>query len=220
MRALKLNRRGFTLLELIVALAMVAVIASSLYAAVRVAYKAQASAEAAVEPARVADVTFMMLRADIENAIPPGVLAQAMVGTNTSGNSGDADELDFYTTAPSPEHDSANGEIKEVDLVLGQPQNSTITEQCLLRRVNRNLLTSDTPVYDEQILARGVTGFNLRYWTGTDWEDDFDGSTQSDNPLPAAVEVTLDLDQNGKQLRFVRVFRILCSTVTPSTGAQ
>src|SRR6516225_4133840 len=64
------RRRGFTLLELIVAMMMVAILSMSLYASIRVAFKVQSSAEAAVTPAATAAIAMNIIRDDIENALP------------------------------------------------------------------------------------------------------------------------------------------------------
>lgn len=218
------TRRAFTLLELVVAMAMVAVLATSLYASLRIAFKAKASAEAAVEPPRTAELAMEFLRDDLQNAIGPnGVLAGSFVGTDGTDDRGrSADDLTFYSTADGPDHVDANGEIKGVELTVTQQPGSS--DHVLVRRVIRNLLSQMAVTPDEEVLCRGVGGFNLRYFDGTNWQDSWD-STQ-ENTLPAAVEVTLQLDRpagapDARPLQFVRVFPISCSTVTPgSTGGS
>jgi len=44
-----------------------------------------------------------------------------------------------------------------------------------------------------EVLCRGVFGFNLRYFNGSEWLDTWD-STVENNTLPCAIEVTLQLD--------------------------
>src|SRR6185295_5600421 len=106
-----------------------------------VAFKARASAEAAVAPSRAVDITMNMLRDDIENAmVPNGVLAGTFVGTDSRDDRNlDADDLVFYSTADSPQHVTANGEIKNIELTIVVPMNST--DHVLIRRVTRNLLS-------------------------------------------------------------------------------
>ena len=93
------RRAGFTLLELLVAMSIAAVIAGSLYAALRIGFRAESSAESAVEPARTAELAMGLLRPDFESAVAPtGVLGGAFTGTDTAGDGGlPADSLQFYT---------------------------------------------------------------------------------------------------------------------------
>jgi hypothetical protein len=207
-------------------MAMVAILSMSLYASLRVAFKARSSAEAAVEPARAVDVAMGILRDDIENAmVPNGVLAGNFTGTDTRDDRNlDADDLVFYSTADSPQHAVANGEIKNIELTVVTPSNSD--DHVLIRRVTRNLLSQVQANPDEEIICRHVLGFNLRYYDGSQWNDSWD-STQEDNTLPAAIEVTLTMPGATAQdvpRRYVRIFPLSGSTavfdsvVNPALG--
>jgi prepilin-type N-terminal cleavage/methylation domain-containing protein len=237
-RPVKRQSRGFTLIELIVAMGMVAILSVSLYASLRIAFHAKDSAEKTIEPARTAELAMEFIRNDIDNAlspnaaivaaitagttptIPPPALAGSFVGTDgKDGRGRDADDLVFYSTSESPLHATGSGDIKMIELAVVQPQGSN--DYVLVRRVTPNLLASTTPNPDEEVLCRGVGGFNLRYYDGTDWLDSWD-STQQDTQgnvgtIPSAVEVTVQLDRlsNSGQMqsfRYVRIFPLSCST--------
>ncbi len=220
-------RRGFTLIELIVAMGMVAILSISLYASLRVAFNAKNGAEAAVEPARTAALTMEFLRQDFQNAMPVGDLSQSFEGTDGQDDRGrDGDDVNFYSTADGPQHIAGNGEIKNIELAIVTPQGTT--DHVLVRRVIRNLLSQVQVNPDEEVLCRGVGGFNVRYYDGSEWLDTWD-STAEDNTLPVAVEVTLTLDRpvgsgDLQPRRFVRIFPLSCSTaafdttVNPSAG--
>jgi type II secretion system protein J len=211
------RRRAFTLIELILALVMVAALAASLYASLQTAFKAKASAEGAVEPYRTGDLAMQLIQQDIQNSLPPGdVLQGNFEGTQgTGGNGNEADDLNFYTTADSPQHVDANGEVKNVELTVIQPQNSS--DYVLVRRVKRNLLSQTTVTPDTEVICRNVGNFTCQYYDGSEWLQSWD-STAEDNTLPVAVQVTLELQRptpNGKGTRtfkFTRIIPISCST--------
>jgi type II secretion system protein J len=218
---------GFTLIELVVALLMVAILASSMYASLRIAFRAQASAEAAVEPARTADLAMEMLRDDIQNAFPPSTtetqINKVFYGSDATDERGaNSDTLEFCSTADAREHASANGEIKHILLHVNAPANTS--DHVLVRSVSRNLLTVNAePTVDDEVICRGVGAFNLRYYDGTSWQDTWNSDT-STIPLPLAVEVTLQLDRPGpndktRSIKYVRVFPLACATTTTTDGS-
>src|SRR5438477_863076 len=64
-------RKGFTLLELILAMTCACMLAVTLYASLRIGIKSRDHAEAAVEPARQAQVALELIGRDLESALPP-----------------------------------------------------------------------------------------------------------------------------------------------------
>ena len=211
------RRRGFTLLELLVAMAMVAVVAVSLVASLRIAFKARESAESSLDAGRSAELVMEFIRTDLQTALPPGgSFAGSFEGTdNTDARGADADDLVFYGVAPASVHpQGANGDIKQLELTCYQPNGSS--DFVLVRRTTNNLLNPQQEPYDEEVLCRHVSGFNCRYYDGAQWLDTWD-STQQNNSLPAAVEVTLSLqapdknaDGSPRVARYTRVFAMPC----------
>lgn len=211
---------------------IIAMLTPVLYACLRSAYRAKASADTAVAPARDAELVFDWIRQDLGDALPPSTstgLIGPYEGTNGTDNRGrDADDLQFYTTADSPQDAANNNEIKFDELTVMATPNGT--DHVLVRKITRDIVTQPAPNPDVEVLCRGVGGFNLRYFDGTNWNDTWD-STVEDNTLPAAVEVTLTLDRpNGntanpdgtRSFRYVRVIPVPCSTAafdsTVNTG--
>ena len=241
-------RAAFTLLELLVALAMAGIIAGSLYASLRSGFRARAQAEAQVEPIRTAELATGLLRADFESARPAtGTLSGPFVGQDLTGEQGlAADSVAFYTlgnptdpllAAAGATGTSGNytgmsdptmlppaGEARQVEIgIVSYPGPNGNSEPCLVRRVNTNLLAQVTAEPTEEVLCRGVRALNIRYYDGLAWQDSWD-STLLDDAIPVAVEVTLELDRSteGQQriIQFPRVFLLSCSTLsaTSATG--
>ena len=87
----------------------------------------------------------------------------------------------------------------------------------LLRRVTRNLLATRVEDPEAEVLCRGVRSFDLMYYDGTDWQEDWD-SAAHDNTLPLAVLITLELlpedgdpaDTENDGYVVSRVFMLAC----------
>jgi len=210
-RAYNFRSSGFTLLELVVAMGIVAIIAISLYASLRIAFEAKAHSETAVEPSRTAQLALDLIGQDISSTMPHSTQVVSFEGTDGTDDRGRSDDdLVFYSTADSPQHVAANGEIKNIELTVIQPVGGN--DHVLVRRVIRNLFSQTNPTPDVEVICRNVGGFNLRYYDGTEWVDSWDSTQEEDTP-PVAVEVTLELDrpdatQGTRTFRFVRVFPI------------
>ncbi|HZL37802.1 MAG TPA: type II secretion system protein GspJ [Tepidisphaeraceae bacterium] len=242
------GRKGFTLLELLVALSMAAIVAVALFDSLRIGFKQKQIAERAVAPARIADEVMEVLRNDIQCALPPRsqmTLQQQYLQGNASGQprvfagpfegmqsqdarGDEADDLVFFSTASSPLHpQGANGDIKQIELTVIQPPNSA--DFVLVRNTTNNLLDPQQELPDQEILCRHVYGFSLQYFDGVQWNTFWD-STQQSNSLPLAVAVVLTLDTQQKNpdgtpllANFRRVFQLPCygvpSTANATSGA-
>jgi prepilin-type N-terminal cleavage/methylation domain-containing protein len=201
------SRRAFTLLELMLAMMIVAIIVPVLYNVMHASFTAKAKSEAAIEPARTAELSMDMLRTDLTDALPPtGVIANAFIGTNGKDERGrEADDLIFYSTADAPQdapgtNGMVNQEIKQIELTV---MTTNTGDHVLVRKITRDMLgqlqgqTTANP--DVEVICRGVGGFQLRYFDGYHWGETWDTTqTQFNYELPAAVQVILTLDRpNG-----------------------
>ena len=206
------RRKAFTLLEMLVAMAMIAVLAGSLYASMRIGFSARERSEAAIEPVRAVGVAFESLGRDFACAPPPrGILAGAFTGTDAEDDATGlpSDSVTFSTRAASG-IGAAPG-IIGVEYALGEAPDAT--GLALVRRVTVNLLAPEAEEPAEEVLCRGVVSLDLRYFDGTDWLDAWDSTTAGDI-LPLAVEAVLGFPpaeegaQEGPRNR--RVFVLPC----------
>ena len=206
--------RGFTLLELLVAISLMALIAGSLYGSLYVGFKAERSATNAIAPARTAALTLELLQQDFDAALPPtGVLAGPFTGTAGTA-AGEPGSLSFFSCANVPNAGETACDIRKVELSVETPPDET--QPVLMRRVTTNLLAANAPLVREQVVCRQVRLFTLRYYDGTMWQDAWD-STGQGNLLPLAVEVTLGFAPPAEQTdgaeriyRLARVYRLPC----------
>jgi prepilin-type N-terminal cleavage/methylation domain-containing protein len=229
---LLLSLRGFTLMELLVAMVLMVSVAACLYTALYTGFRAHRSALQAVEPTLQALNAIELLKEDVLGVMPPGdsnSLAGAFVGKNDTGIKGvDTDSLEFYTTHVYADKKSVHGGIGKVALFLEEEdarnQQRNFTTYKLMREVSTNLLAPRTEVPVEQVLCRDVVSLNLRYYDGDGWVDEWDSSEDS-NSLPQAVEVDIKIayhrktgrrDKNSvevpEQRRLVQIFAVPCKT--------
>jgi len=162
-------------------------------------------------------------------ATTSGNLAGPFVGGEGSSLQigGENDDLVFFTTADSPQHIDANGEIKQVEYTLLNVDDDTV----LVRSTTRNLLDPD-PIDDvppdDEVVCRGVYAFSCQYYDGQDWWSSWD-STENNNDLPIAVQVTLSFlrpvtGNENRVITFTRIFTLPCSaamfdsSVNPQIG--
>jgi type II secretion system protein J len=210
--------RAFTLLEVILAIGIMAIITMALFTCMHVAFKSRDAGEAALEPVRTSEAVMDLVRAELEAAQPPrGQLVGTFAGTSwQSGGGRDDDEISFYTNNPAPQGVLAPGEIKHVQLKL-------LTEEAtgrrvLARRVTSNLLSPTLLEPDDEVLCRGVASFDVIYYDGTQWWTSWDSSLEKDS-LPIAVQVTLELDppttgrnaSNARGPKLARVIQLPCT---------
>jgi hypothetical protein len=180
---------------------MMSVLALSLYACLRISFRARDSANAAVAPARSMQIAMELLRQDLESALPPtGTLASTFMGTfGPMVPSTSAIEFHAVTSPPAgpmakfvdtADPTNAPG-VHRIQLFVQQLPGDT--SMALVRRTTRNLLSPVEAPYEDEILCRGVRAFQIRYFDGLNWLDIWD-STQLENALPMIIEVALELD--------------------------
>ena len=200
---------------------MTAVLAGSLYASLRIGFRAREHSEAVLAPVRAAGTAFDIIGRDIQcTPAPRGILAGPFIGLDAKNTTseGDADSLTFFTR-PMSTADAAPGIVGIGYALLAAEDGSGLA---LVRNITVNLLAPEASEPSEEILCRYVTSLNLRYLDGTTWLDAWD-STTHDNTLPLAVEVTIEIGgpSNKNVAPAIRRFRqvVVLPCYTPaSTG--
>jgi type II secretion system protein J len=219
----KLSQSGFTLLELILAMGMISMLAVSLYATLRVAFKARESATSGIAPMRSANIALDLLGEDLESALPPtGLLAGAFLAQHLGDVQVSQDTVEFYCIGSSDSLDPPNSAgFRKIDLgVIPSPDGRG---NLLVRRITSNLLSPQEVQPEEEILCRNVRSFALRYYDGSQWYEEWD-STQMGDILPLAVQVDIQIqtsaDSQAPLYHAARVFAFACHTdqTTTSTG--
>lgn len=183
-----MNRRGFTLLELLLSSAIAAMMALVIYSAMVTGFKARKSANSQMSDIRSMAIVMDIIAEDFESILPPtGTLAGPMVGYAMGSPGFEADSVEFYCIGRDRAVESEFSEgFRRIELVL-KTDGQTPT---LVRRVTRNLLAPAVPEPEEEVLSTEIVGFSVRFYDGTSWYTEWD-STLREDTLPAAVEITL-----------------------------
>ncbi len=204
----RLQRRGFTLLEVLLALAIMSVLAVSLFASLRVAFKSRDAATTSLQPVTEIESVMDLVRLEFESALPPrGSFPGSFIGADYKGFNGREDDtVSFSTTTPGVVGYRRPGDVKRIELRLLTDESTG--SRVLCRRVTGNLLSPNIVQPDDEVLCRGVASFEVIYYDGFEWWNTWDSSKENDS-LPPAVQVTLELEPFGNAAFGPKVSRII-----------
>ena len=195
---------GFTLIEVLIASALMALILVSAYACLSAGYASQKIIEPRTEIVQNARVAMALMSADLRAACALSPDAE-FVGMTREMDDAEADNLDFATHNYTPRHPREGDYCQESFYVDKDPDNGQL---CLYRRRNPIIAMDPLSGGSKEEIARGLRGFKLEYFDGLDWYDSW-GEVKSASKqetsekvaanlsgLPTAVRITLYLDSD------------------------
>jgi len=200
MRAASDRQHGFTLIEIMVALAILGVVALLAYRATAAMTDGEARLSAESERWRTLDRVFARLEADMREAIPRSVRRGTTVDPAWSAEAGDGDgNTDVAFTRAGPEFSAEPG-------AAGQRIGYRLRERTLEVVYWPQLDNVDDARATAYALMSGVTRFRVRQLgTGTAWLPRWPLAGDPAG-LPRAVDVELEL-ADGTQIDRVFVLR-------------
>ena len=222
--------RAFTLIELIMALAVCAILLAAIYGVFSRAIHLRNNATQRTRDVRVRAHAAAMLRNDLRNAlVSGGVLAATLEGSAESHGTGFPGYLKFTATTAKDTEDEIWGDVQEVEYYIAR--DSEVADQkvgVLVRTINHDILntTQQTPP-EERVLA-GVESMDVSFYSGTEWKTSWEVTTDS-KTLPEAVRVTIQpvADADGIKPAAIEVLvpwttqaAIETTTTTTTGGAQ
>lgn len=197
---------GFTLIEVLIAVFIGAIVLTILYASFFQIINAKDSAEDKLELYHEARVIISRIKEDLSMAYPRGMIypvqgvpASSFFVGRAEGEQGERSWVDFMSLSHAPGVNSGDSDQAEIKYYLKPvPQSSLFF---LMRSENPRVGSDSSTI--EYPLSERVVGFTLTYMR-TD-EDEFvnDWDSAQTGSLPRAVDITLTLrSARGEDIEF------------------
>ena len=197
------SRDAFTLIELILAIGIAAIVLLAVNAVFFAALRLRDATSDAVDAATPVDQTVATIRRDLQCAVTPKVSGTSSgvtgtlsgdfkVGSVTSMGIGEVVAAEMYTATGALSANAPWGDIQRVTYELKAPSGGAAGMD-LYRSITRNLLTETTPDVEDQLMIRGVESVKFSCYDGSQWSDTWDTTdpTSVSTNLPAAVRVDI-----------------------------
>jgi prepilin-type N-terminal cleavage/methylation domain-containing protein len=205
-RSMPHSREAFTLIEVVISVALMALIITSAYLCLHAAVSSQKMIEPRATVFQNARVAMALMTADLRCACPlskdaPFLGMRRMLGTV------EADNLDFATHNYTPRR-PRQGDYCQVSFFLDKDRESG--QFVLYRRRNPIIAFDSLSGGSREEIARGLVGLRFDYYDGVDWYEtwgEVDRRNRAQNSrrehynlegMPQAVRITLWFDPNPK----------------------
>ena len=223
---------GFTLLEVLTATLMFAVIMGALCSVFSAALRLRETAYGAFEKDLPKDYVIESVKRDLANImLPTGVLASEMIGEKQEQGKSRGDHLEIHTASGILSDSNPWADVQRIEYGLEQAEATDNNQkepvgQNLVRAITRNLLASIEDEPEKETLLQGVQSLKFTYYDGQDWLDAWDSTTQQEDmtdssTLPQAVKMRVDFvapaSGEREQLPIEVVVPIVIKVVTPAT---
>jgi general secretion pathway protein J len=196
---------GFTLIEVLVAVSIAAIVLTSVYGVFTGVSSAKIRLEADSEAYHRARIIFDRLGREIRGAVPIG-------GTNgkgvfLAGLDGQGEPFLELTTTAVAQPGEGNTGIALIHYGLAEDRERPQGKNVLMRSEHSALQSEATSASAGMMrLAPGIEQLQLRFYTGSDWRSEWDASADG---LPALVELSLAMiDSEGRSHRFFSAFEL------------
>lgn len=198
--ARSVGQKGFTLLEVIVAVAILALMAGIVFSVVLgSAGRSRALAEE-MELRQTAGSILNLMAEDIKGAYSPPGSVPFFLGRDEFNRENPADSVDLVTTAVLPVNPSTVfGDLAEVGFNLIHEADSDVGT--LYRREHAPPEDPGDDGGESFEMSDRVLSLNLRYFDGENWNDEWDSRDEASGSMtgkiPSEVEIEITMEDRG-----------------------
>ena len=190
------SNRGFTLLEVLIAVMLLAILTTALYGSYFAVLRARERSAEGMEARRELGGTLDLLRREIGSALfninAKNRLRFVVEDRDNFGKP--ASNLELTALAPPAAGSHSGSGIIDVQYRIMEKDKKII----LTRREQDILLDSTTvPVYPQM---ERISAFLVECYDGSKWVRSWD--TALNNALPKMVRITVQVEENGKEIQF------------------
>jgi general secretion pathway protein J len=187
--------RAFTLIELLLAMMIFAVVLSAISGVFYGAMRLRARTADSIEEALPIDRALAILRQDLAGIVlPRGTIHSNLTVVAGSGDGAVQDtDMTIFTSSAALSDRVPWGEVQRVAYALRAPTNGIgAYGKDLVRLVSRNPLPPQQDEPEEQRILAGVRRIEFSFHDGTTWQNAWNATNQN-ALLPVAVKVLLTL---------------------------
>ena len=183
---------AFTLMELLISLAVCAVILTAIYGVFSRAIHLRDNALHRTRDVRVRAHAASILRNDLRNAlVSGGTLAATLEGSPESHGAGFPGYLKFTATTAKDLDDELGGDVQEVEYYIARDIEAADQKAgVLVRTINRDLLNTTKQSPPEERVLAGVESMDVSFYSGSAWKTSWEVTTE-EKTLPEAVRVSI-----------------------------
>jgi len=186
------SERAFTLLEILIAVSIFAIVLAAINAVFFSALRLRNRAAAMVDRALPIEQALTLIQRDLANLVPPGTLLAGPLQTSSTSNAmTGASSPVFYCSTGIVDETSPWAEIQKVSYTLTESTNRDQGKD-LVRLVDRNLLAPLQEPPLPQFLLAGVQSVSFSFYDGSQWRDSWDSTTE-ETKLPKGIKVQIQL---------------------------
>lgn len=229
-------RRGFTLLEVLIAITILGIILTTIYGAVSRTIRTKDHAEASTRMASTGREAVLRIADEIEASLSPVRVPMAVFQGVGGGTAQFLDQVRFAISSRPPFGPIGTGNAGRILVTYYLAEQEGAPNTFILVRSERQLpkltdaqnngqdATEEEPQEIRTLVVDNVGGLRLRYLDGDSgqWSDNWDSTQQGEllNRLPIAVEIALFLfDDTGQVQDFSTVVDLpLATRPTPTPG--
>jgi prepilin-type N-terminal cleavage/methylation domain-containing protein len=212
---------GFTLIEIMLASLVGALILAAIYGVFQQAVKIRDSANERIRDTRLRSRAATVIRNDLRNAYISGGLFASIVQGDTSSTDGPNSDIPGYlkitTTTGKDTSDDLDGDVQQVEYYIVRDTGTGAGGGGnLVRAVTRDLLDSNAQAEEQQVMS-GVQSLEVSFYDGANWQTSWEFNT-ADNTTTSGSSSASTSGSSGNVETLPEAIRVDIQQVPATAG--